>query len=641
MLGSDPRRALDLAGPVVAATGGVEARLVLGAALRRVAELDSAFELLAVLANALPGVWGVHYEHGMTLAALGRCETAAAALGCAVALNPGSSLAVHALGDQLAMLGQAVEAARLHGSEISGLAGDARLADGVAALFDGDAATADAILKHFGMHLCDLATVSLVADVGLRLGKYEAVAALLATAIGAAPAFLPARYRRAVALFQLEQGEAALAEIEVLLTARPGVPAFVALRAAIRMQLGDAHGAVEDYAAVVASDPDDGQLRHSHGHALRAVGRQAEAVAAYRHAIALRPDFGEAYWSLANLKTWRFADTDREAMAALLASDETSPEDRSYLGFALGKALEDDCRYAEALDHYSAANALRRAAKPHDAAAASTFTDHNIEIFDAGFFSARTGWGDPAADPIFVVGMPRSGSTLVEQILASHSAVESASELPDLTAIARRLAHGGSYPSTLGALRAEDFAALGREYLDRTRVRRRLERPHFVDKFPGNFLHAGLIHLMLPNARIIDVRRDPRACCVSLFKQAFAQGQAYSYDLADLGNAYRDYRRLMAHFERVLPGRIVRVDYETLVEKPELQIRRLLDACGLEFEPGCLRFFEAPTIVRTPSSEQVRRPIFRDGLDQWRNFAPWLGPLEAALGDALPTDDDR
>ena len=613
---------------------------MLGAALRRTGDPRAALEVLAPLAAALTTVWGVHYEHGMALAGTGDSEAAVAALGKAVAINPSSSLAVHALGDQLAMLGVSGEAADLHGRAIAGLAGDSLLAKGVAALFDGNDSEAHAILaERFGMHPCDLAAVSLIADAGLRLGRFETVAALLEAALATAPHFLPARYRRAVALFRADANEAALLEIEVLLATRSGTAMFTALRAAIRMQLGDAAGAVEDYAAVLAADSSDAQLWHSHGHALRAVGRQADAVAAYRRAIALRPGFGEAYWSLANLKTWRFAAGERAAMAALLEQGGTA-EDRSYLGFALGKALEDDRLYADAFDHYNAANALRRAVEPYDADAAQDFIDRSIATFDAPFFAARAGSGDSAADPIFVVGMPRSGSTLVEQILASHSAVESASELPDITAIARRLTEqGGSYPALLATLDSEDLAVLGRGYLDRTRVRRRLGRAHFVDKFPGNFLHAGLIHLILPNARIIDVRREPLDCCLSLYKQAFAQGQAYSYDLGDLGHAYADYLRLMAHFAQVLPGRVTRIRYEALVEQPEPEIRRLLDACGLAFEPDCLRFFETHTVVRTPSSEQVRQPIFRDGLDQFRHFEPWLEPLKVALVASITIDD--
>ena len=268
------------------------------------------------------------------------------------------------------------------------------------------------------------------------------------------------------------------------------------------------------------------------------------------------------------------------------------------------------------------------------------FVERTIATFSPRFLAERSSVGLDAADPIFVLGMPRSGSTLIEQILASHSAVEGASELPDITAMARRLStraaaetgYGEAYPGSLADMPPAAFAGLGAEYLERTHARRSSGRPFFVDKFPGNFMHVGLIHLMLPRARIVDVRRSPLACCVSLFKQCFAQGQAYSYDLADLGGYFAQYEKLMAHFATVLPGRVLRVSYEAMVEDPEHQVSRLLDYCGLAFEAGCLSFFETDRAIRTPSSEQVRRPIFRDGLNQWRNFQPWLKPLVDALG---------
>ena len=277
------------------------------------------------------------------------------------------------------------------------------------------------------------------------------------------------------------------------------------------------------------------------------------------------------------------------------------------------------------------------------------FVERTIATFDPRFLAERSSVGLDAADPIFVLGMPRSGSTLIEQILASHSAVEGASELPDITAMARHLSslaaaetgHKEAYPGSLADMPPAAFAELGAAYLERTRVRRSAGRPFFVDKFPGNFMHVGLIHLMLPKARIVDVRRNPLACCVSLFKQCFAQGQAYSYDLADLGGYFIQYEKLMAHFATVLPGRVLRVSYEAMVEDPEHQVRRLLDYCGLEFEAGCLNFFETDRAIRTPSSEQVRRPIFRDGLDQWRNFQPWLEPLVDALGPLANDASDR
>jgi tetratricopeptide (TPR) repeat protein len=457
------------------------------------------------------------------------------------------------------------------------------------------------------------------------LGDDAAAMAALARSIERNPQSSLARHALAAALYRLDRFEAALAAIDPLVAAQPDEMAFRSLRAAIRLQLGRAAGALADYDQLLAGDPASAPLWHSRGHALKAIGDDAAAVAAYRHALALDPGFDEAWWSLANLKTFRFTADEIGRMQGGSGAS-------AWRHFALGKAFEDVGDHDQAFQHYAEANALRRAVEPHDAGAAQAQVRRTMAVLTPAFFAARAGVGDPAPDPIFIVGMPRSGSTLVEQILASHSAVEGASELPDLPALARLLAAGRTWPETLVAVPMADFAALGRDYLAATQIRRPQHRPFFTDKFPGNFHHVGLIHLMLPNARIIDVRRQPLACCVSLFKQAFARGEAYSHDLGDLGRAYVDYAELMAHFDAVLPGRVLRLSYEALVADPRAQIERLLAHCSLAFEPDVLRFFETERVIRTPSAQQVRRPIFRDGLDQWRHFEPWLGPLALALG---------
>jgi hypothetical protein len=325
-------------------------------------------------------------------------------------------------------------------------------------------------------------------------------------------------------------------------------------------------------------------------------------------------------------------------MRSQLARSDLSADDRLHLHFALGKALEDAEQFAASFAHYAEANRLRRATIAYDATATTEYVRRVCAIFTAEFVEARRGWGCEAGDPIFVVGLPRSGSTLVEQILASHSAVEGTMELPDVLELARSLARrpgpagAPDYPDVLARLDAEELRALGEDYLRRTRLHRRSGTPRFIDKMPNNWMHVGLIHLMLPNARIIDVRRDPMGCCFSCFKQHFASGQDFAYDLRDLGRYYRDYVDLMAHFDEVLPGRIHRVDYGALVQDTDAEVRRLLDHCGLPFDEACLRFYENERAVRTPSSEQVRSPIFRDALEQWRHYEPWLGPLEEALG---------
>jgi tetratricopeptide (TPR) repeat protein len=370
------------------------------------------------------------------------------------------------------------------------------------------------------------------------------------------------------------------------------------------------------------------------------VGRRADAVAAYRQAIALTPSLGEAYWSLADLKAEPLTAADEAAIAEQLERPDITPDDRVNLHFALGKALEDrGGRDPEAFAHYAEGARLHPRAEGYDPDEDSRLMSRAKRVFTGPFFAERKDWGCPAEDPIFILGMPRSGSTLVEQILASHSAVEGTMELPDIGYLASRL--GGDapdpYPEVLGRLDIRAAARLGEAYLERTRVQRRSDRPYFIDKMPNNFRHVGFIHLILPRAKIIDARRHPMAAGFSAFKQHFAQGHAYSYDLGELGRYYRDYVELMAHYDAVLPGRVHRVIYEDLVDDTEAQVRALLTYCGLPFEEACLRFHQTHRAVRTVSSEQVRRPIFREGLDHWRRFQPWLGPLEESLGPALQT----
>ena len=630
LLGVDPGATVALAR---ALPPSLEARFLLGAALRRSGAVGAALAVLAPLAAERPGAWGLHYEHGMALAMLGRGAAAVAALERATAANPHASLAFHALGDQYGLTDRA-RAAAAQARLLPGSIGDAGFVAAVLAWIDAPDATAhEALRTGFGIDFNDPAALRLIADVAVRSGRDAAADALLERAIEAAPDYAPVRFHRAVLLLALERFDAALTTLQPVMLADAAAPLARSLRASILMQLGRERDAVADFAAALLALPDDAHVWHAYGHALRSVGQQDDAVAAYRRAIALDPGFGEAYWSLANLKTWRFTADDVARMQALRDGGDLRPDDRAYLDFALGKALEDATAYRHAFLHYERANAARRASSPHDAAAHTAFVQRSIATYSAAFFAERAGTGHGVPDPIFVLGIPRSGSTLVEQILASHSQIEGLSELPDLTALARHVAGAdGEYPCNLADLPHPAFAALGAAYLDRTRTRRTTDRAYFVDKFPGNFLHLGLIHLILPNARIIDVRRHPLACCVSLFKQGFAAGQGYSYDLTDLGRYFADYVALMAHFDAVLPGRVHRLSYEALVDAPEHEIRRLFDYLGLAFEPACLTFFDSDRAVRTPSSEQVRRPINRDGIDQWRHFEPWLGPLKSALG---------
>jgi tetratricopeptide (TPR) repeat protein len=423
--------------------------------------------------------------------------------------------------------------------------------------------------------------------------------------------------------------------VERLLAHAPANVAWRKLKAAILLHLLEHAGAAAIYEELLREAPNDAGLHASLGHCLRIMGRRDDSIAAYRRAIALAPQAGEAYWNLANLKTYHITDDELEAMRAELAMPELGDEERTHFHFAIGKALEDREAFEESFAHYADGNRIRRQNVSWDADQFSEYVNRCKNVFTQEFFDARAGFGAEAADPVFVVGLPRSGSTLVEQILASHSAVEGTTELPQIkylaAALARRQADPSAWPEGVADLVEAESRELGREYIERTRAYRKLGKPLFIDKTPNNFEQLGLIFLMLPRARVVDVRRQPMACGLSIYKHLFARGQAFSYSLEEIGRYYRDYRLLMEHFDAVLGARIHRVSYEALVQDPELETRRLLEYCRLPFEEACLRFHENPRSVSTPSSEQVRSPIFTEGLDHWRHYAAWLEPLERAL----------
>ena len=481
------------------------------------------------------------------------------------------------------------------------------------------------------------AAIRLLAEVGVRLGRFCEAEELLAYCLELAPDFHLARHSYANVLFRQLRYRDALTELEKLLRAEPNRPSHILLKAAILAQIGETAGAIEIYDAVLKQHPSEARLHLNKGHALKTVGKQAEAVAAYRTAIRLQPDLGEAYWSLSNLKTFEFDAADIREMRVRLERKIVNPEDFFHLSFALGKALEDRGEFDESYRHYSNGNAARRRTVHWDADAHHAEIERLIAFFRPELFDSRGQWGNPSQAPIFIVGMPRAGSTLLEQILASHSEVEGTMELPDIMAIARRLTSASArdgesgYPGALSTLTSADVEALGSAYLERTAILRS-GAPRFIDKMPNNFAHVGLIHLILPNAKILDARRHPMACCFSVFKQLFAHGQTYSYSLEEIGRYYRDYVELMSHWDSVLPGRVLRVDYESVVENTEEEVRRVLDHCGLEFEPACLEFYRTVRTVRTASSEQVRRPIYKTAVDHWRNYEAHLGPLKESLG---------
>jgi predicted Zn-dependent protease len=514
---------------------------------------------------------------------------------------------------------------------------------------DGELSAAEKILREYLLKSGDeVEALRLLARIDHQRDELDDAELLLEAALKLTPNYLAARLDHVRVLIDRQKYLRAREEIETLLRLEPGNRYYLSLCAAACVGLGEHEPAIALYRQLLAASPRSADLNVSLGHALKTVGRQKEATEAYQTAVAARPSFGDAWWSLANLKTYRFSQNEIAQMRAEEATPAAQPADRYHLCFALGKAFEDRNEYAESWQFYERGNALKRAGSRYHPEITETNTRQQIEVCTAQFFAARVGVGVPDPDPIFVVGLPRSGSTLIEQILASHSQVEGTQELSEIQRIVLgmrgkqsglgdprlRTVKDNSYPDVLAELTPENFRRLGERYMTDTRAYRK-HKPFFIDKMPNNFRHIGLIHLMMPNAKIIDVRREPMACCFSNLKQLFASGQEFTYSIEDIARYYRTYLELMRHWDAVLPGRILRVWYEDVVEDLEENVRRILEFCGLEFEPACVEFHKTERSVRTASSEQVRQPIFRDGLFQWRNYEPSLGPLKDSLDDAL------
>jgi len=579
---------------------------------------------------------------GRALGAMGEPTAGAAAVRQLIERDPQDAGAWRTLADIFHLAGDIAAADAAHTEAVRAGVADPTLVAAALALREGRLAAAEPGLRaRLKSEPTDVAAIRMLAEVAAQIGRYEDAVNLLARCLELNPGFHEARRAYAQVLLRHERPLDALAEVERLMALSPKDVGYCMLKAAILAKLGDHDGAIRLYDDLLAQLPGNPKGWMSYGHVLKTVGRRADGVAAYRRALEQAPQLGEAWWSLANLKTFRFDAGDIAMLRAQLARTDLDPDDRLHLHFALAKALEDEAHFAESFEHYSRGNAIRRSQRGYEPRETTDFVQRSRSLLDQAFFAERRGGGCPARDPIFIVGLPRSGSTLVEQILSSHSQVEGTAELADLTSIVRRLGArkppGGEpgYPQILAALSPADRTALGEEYLERTRAQRKTDRPLFIDKLPNNWMHVGLIQLILPKATIIDARRHPLACCLSGFKQHFARGQAFSYGLEDIGFYYRDYVALMAHFDAVLPGRAHRVIYERMVADTEGEVRRLLAHVGLAFEPACLEFWTNDRAVRTASSEQVRQPIFGDAVEHWRKFEPWLEPLKSALGPVL------
>ena len=627
--------------------------LIAAHSLRMMQQTDTALAALERLAQHHPRFSQMFLERGLCHVARRDAPAAIADLRTAVTVNPALAMGWQMLDGLLRMTGDQASSATAvrHCSHLASL--PPPIVTAKVLFYDGEIDQAEKLIRRFLLDVGDHPeAMRLLAQIGQVRNVLDDAETLYAAVLDMVPAHNEARHEYVQVLIARHKFPEARAALEPLLTLDPAHHANRIQAATIKVGLGDFEGVIPEYRAMLGETNGDSPQARVHradlnlwlGHALKTEGRTDEAIEAYLAATADRPDFGDAWWSLANLKTYRFAPESIALMRQRLDHPATAENDRIHIAFALGKALEDQDDYAGSWAAYDQGNAMHRAGNGFIPEVFETNTREQKRVCTAAFFAERAGWGldDPA--PIFVLGLPRSGSTLIEQILASHSMVEGTQELPDIQRIVHELQgrelnfDEPRYPGVLPELDAAAIRRYGEQYIADTMPNRILGRPYFIDKMPNNFRHVGLIHLILPNARIIDARREAMACCFSNFKQLFAQGQEFTYRIEDIARYYRTYVELMDHWDAALPGRVLRVQHEDVIDDLEGSVRRILGYCGLPFEPACLEFHKTQRSVRTPSSEQVRQPIFRDGLDQWKNFSPWLEPLRDILGPELVTE---
>jgi tetratricopeptide (TPR) repeat protein len=620
----------------------VDAKRILASAYRLQKLPQKGLDVLAPLLAGNDDSPDFLHEIAQCQGAVGQGDEAIGALRKAVTIDPKHKAAWDSLGHQLTVAGDEAGSREAFQRHFELSTPHPELVEASRLLRDGKQGKAERIVRDLlKKHPADVSAIKMLADIGVKVGQLQDASHLLERCLELAPNYHAARHTYAIVLMRRQEPEAAIVEAEKLLAQEPDNPNFLTLKAGIMTRIGDQSGALEIYEKVLKFYPNQARAQMSYGHTLHAVGRVEEAIEAYKNCIRLSPDVGGAYWSLANLKTFRFSDEDIDNMRDQVTSEGGDADDQSHLAFALGKALEDRKEYDESFKFYNRGNGIRRISHRHNLKVNVLDSLRQVRALPKEFFEHRKGWGCQAPDPIFIVGLPRAGSTLLEQILASHSQVEGTAELMDIIAMSRMLGDkkrenpAGKYPEILAELSEERVLGLGESYLETTRIQRNTDAPFFIDKMPNNFQHIGLIHLILPNSKIIDARRHPMGGCFAGFKQLFARGQTFTYGLEDIGKYYRDYVRVMDHWDDAIPGRVHRVQYEEMVTDTEAQIRALLDYCGLDFEEQCLKFYETERSIRTPSAEQVRKPIYKEGMEQWRNYEAHLDPLKEALGPEI------
>jgi tetratricopeptide (TPR) repeat protein len=616
---------------------------MLAVSYRHLNRIPDALATLERLELLHPAFSRLYQERGHCLVALRDAPKAIEAYLRGVNINPALPASWVKLAALYRISGDAENAAKAsaHVATLKHLPADVVTAT---ALFsDGELTLAENIIRAYLLkHDNHVEAMRLLARIGIAREVFDDAELLLAAVLALAPGYDAARFDYARALLERHKHPQAVEQLDLLLQRDPTNRQFKTLYATACTGIGEHEKALELYRELLVKSPRATELLLSIGHTLKTLGRYEESIGAYRATAAARPSFGDAYWSLANLKTYRFTDNELERMRTEESSPTTSVPDRYHLCFALGMALENRCEYEESFRYYERGNALKRSEVRYRPDLIERNTCLQKQVCTREFFAARRHVGAADPSPIFIVGLPRAGSTLLEQILASHSRVEGTRELPNIPRIATEFQGRDSdltnprYPGLLVEMQPEDLRRLGDKYLSDTRVYR-TDKPHFIDKMPNNFRHLGLIRLLLPRAKVIDARREPMACCFSNLKQLFASGQEFTYSVEDIARYYRTYLDLMRHWDEVLPGGILRVHYEDVVEDLEGSVRRMLDFCGLPFEAQCIDFHRTLRSVSTASSEQVRQPIFREGLEQWKNYEAWLGPLKDMLGDALMT----
>jgi tetratricopeptide (TPR) repeat protein len=615
-------------------------------AQRQLQRFTDALATLKDMERHHPGASRLYQERGHCYVALKDAPHAIEAYQRAVGINPALPATWSMLEGLYKLVGDDAQrqVAAAQARKLSALPPDVITATGL--FCEGDLSAAEKLIRAFLLRHGDhVEAMRLLARIGVARDVLDDAEVLLAGALGMAPDYIDLRRDYACVLLDRHKHVEAIAQLDALLKLDPNNVDYRTLRATATVGLGDHECGLQGFAEVLKDTSPDSRLAAdlhlSMAHALKTLGRRAESIEEYRKAIAVRPNFGDAYWSLANLKTYQFSAAEITQLEAAEADASTAMIDRYHICFALGKAYEDAADYATSWRYYERGNALKRAESRYRAELLEQNTANQKRICTREFFQERAGYGAASREPIFILGMPRAGSTLLEQILASHSQVEGTQELSNVPRAALDLQgynpdlNNPRYPKCLAEMPAEEFLALGEKYLADTRVYRTSGKPYFIDKMPNNFRHLGLIHLMLPNATIIDARREPMACCFGNLKQLYARGQEFVYSIEDIARYYRTYLELMEHWDAVLPGRVLRVYHEDVVDDLEGSVRRILDFCELPFETSCLEFHRTERSIRTASSEQVRRPIFREGLDQWKNYEPWLAPLREALGDAV------